>query len=66
MNLINPNENALATVGKVTKFLRQAGASEVDISNFITEATSGDYEHLLSVCRKHKLRMEESRKWTAG
>jgi len=41
--------NAFAIMGKVKQALKRAGASEELIQQYITEATSGDYDHLLAV-----------------
>ena len=42
--------NAFALMGKVAQALRRDGASKEEIDQFHEEATSGDYNHLLSVC----------------
>jgi len=46
VRLVGEDGNAFAIMGRVSKALRRAGL--VDIADeFMTEATSGDYNHLL-------------------
>jgi hypothetical protein len=42
--------NAYAMLGKVVAALREAG--HLDEDQFTTEATSGDYDHLLQTCMR--------------
>lgn len=48
VNLIGADGNAFSILGIVTKALRRAGVSKEEIAEFQSEATSGDYHHLLS------------------
>lgn len=41
--------NAYAVMGAVQRELALAGASREELSRYITEATSGDYDNLLRV-----------------
>jgi hypothetical protein len=47
--LTDENGNAFSIIGRVSKALRKAGASKEDVSDFVREATSGNYDHLLQV-----------------
>jgi hypothetical protein len=46
--LVGADGNAFAILGKVTKALRRAGVDAAEIDAFTTDATSGDYDHLLA------------------
>ena len=55
IDLTGPNGNAFFLLGSAkmwTKQLNEAGA-ELDWKAIEADATSGDYEHLLSVMEKH-------------
>lgn len=41
--------NAFAVMGAVKKALKGAGASSEEISEYLSESMSGDYDHLLRV-----------------
>jgi hypothetical protein len=45
--------NAFAILGRVQAALRNAGASQDAIRAFLSEAKSGDYDHLLQTCMKY-------------
>lgn len=47
VRLTGKNGNAFAVLGEVSKALRRAGASDEYVKQFMDEATSGDYDHLL-------------------
>ncbi len=47
VTLVGEDGNAFAILGKVQSKLRRAGVDKAEISAFIAEATSGDYDHLL-------------------
>ena len=47
VSLIGADGNAFAIIGNVIRELRRAGISSDEIAAFQTEATSGDYDHLL-------------------
>ena len=44
--------NAFAILGTVKKALHRADVSKEEQDQFITEATAGDYDHLLQTCMK--------------
>ena len=46
--LIGQDGNAFAILGSVQRALRKAGASKDEINQYMQEAMSGDYNHLLS------------------
>jgi len=47
VELIGQDGNAFAVLGAVTKALKRAGVSKEEQDEFMQEATSGDYDHLL-------------------
>ena len=47
--LIGEDGNAFSIMGRVKKALRRAGADQEYIDRYLSEATSGDYDHLLVV-----------------
>lgn len=50
VSLIGRDGNAFAILGAVQKALKRADVPETKIQEFIAEATSGDYDHLLQTC----------------
>ena len=48
VQLIGQDGNAFAILGSVQRALRKAGASKDEINQYMEEAMSGDYNHLLS------------------
>ena len=48
VKLIGQDGNAFAILGSVQRALRKAGASKDEINQYMQEAMSGDYNHLLS------------------
>lgn len=48
VKLIGEDGNAFAVLGRVKQALRKAGVSKAERDEFIAEATSGDYNHLLA------------------
>ena len=53
VKLIGGDGNAFAIMGKVHQALRRAGADEEYIDQYTSEATEGDYDHLLQVTLKY-------------
>ena len=51
VELVGQDGNAYAILGAVGKALRRAGHEEA-AKEFMTEATSGDYDHLLQTAMK--------------
>jgi hypothetical protein len=52
VRLSGQDGNAFAIIGRVTKALRRAGVTQASISEFTSEATSGDYDHVLQTCMR--------------
>lgn len=52
VKLVGGDGNAFAILGKVSKALRAAGVPQAERDEFMAEATSGDYDHLLQICMK--------------
>lgn len=52
VKLVGTDGNAFAVLGNVQRAMRKAKVSQEQISEFMTEATSGDYDHLLQTCMK--------------
>lgn len=50
VELVGHDGNAFAVLGRVQRGLRKGGATHDDIEQFMAEAMSGDYDHLLRVC----------------
>lgn len=48
--LVGEDGNAFAILGRVLGALRHAGVPKEERDEFMQEATSGDYEHLLQTC----------------
>lgn len=53
VKLIGQDGNAFAVMGSVKRALKNAGADKEYIDKYISEATSGDYDHLLAVSMKY-------------
>ena len=47
VELTGGNGNAFAILGAVQQELRRGGATPEEVAQFVDEATSGDYDHLL-------------------
>jgi hypothetical protein len=50
--LTGEDGNAFAILGRCRKAAREAGLRESEITAFVTEATSGDYDHLLQTAMR--------------
>jgi hypothetical protein len=50
VKLVGNDGNAFAILGRVSGALRRAGVSEEERKQFMSEAMSGDYNHLLQTC----------------
>ena len=50
VKLVGRDGNAFAIMGTVSKALRDNGASKAEIDQFLSEAMSGNYDHLLQTC----------------
>lgn len=53
VKLIGLNGNAFFVMGKVKRALQKAGADREYIDQYLSEATFGDYHHLLAVSMKY-------------
>lgn len=53
VQLLGEDGNAFAIMGKVRKALKRAGYSKEFIDQYVQEATSGDYDHLLQVTMRY-------------
>ena len=52
VQLTGQDSNALNLIGLVKNALRDAGVEQDEISEFITEATSGNHDHVIQTCMK--------------
>ena len=53
VKLIGQDGNAFAVMGNIKRALKRAGADKEYIEKYLKEATSGDYDHLLTVSMKY-------------
>ncbi len=53
VKLIGEDGNAFSIMGRVKKALMRAGADKEYIDRYLSEATSGDYDHLLMVSMEY-------------
>jgi len=53
VKLIGQDGNAFSVMGNVKQVLKYAGADQEYINQYLKEATSGDYNHLLTVSMKY-------------
>lgn len=51
VNLINADGNVFAILGTVSKMIKRAGHGD-RCTEFMDEATAGDYDHALRTCMK--------------
>ena len=49
VKLIGEDGNAFAIMGRVIREMKRAGVDAAIVEQYKTEATSGDYDHLLAV-----------------
>lgn len=52
VKLTETDGNAFSIIGRVTKALRNGGATPEQIKEFQTDAMGGDYDHLLQTCMR--------------
>lgn len=50
VQLTGEDGNAMAIIARVSRALRTAGVDKDELDDFLDEAMSGDYDHLLAVC----------------
>jgi len=53
IQLTGNDGNAFAILGNVRRGMKRAGATDEELKAFMSEATSGDYDHLLQTCMKY-------------
>ncbi len=53
VQLTGNDGNAFAILGNCQKAARRAGLTKFQVDEFVNEATSGDYDHLLQTCMKY-------------
>lgn len=53
VKLVGQDGNAFAIIGRCMSALKEAGASEEHIQTFHDEATSGDYDNVLTTAMKY-------------
>ena len=53
VKLIGQDGNAFAIMGNIKRALKRAGADKEYIDEYLKEATSSDYNHLLTVSMKY-------------
>ena len=53
VKLVGEDGNAFAIMGRCTRAARKAGLSTQQIEEYMHEATSGDYNHLLTTTMKY-------------
>ena len=53
VKLVGQNGNAFSVMGHVKNALRRAGADKEYIDKYLSQATSGDYDHLLVVSMEY-------------
>lgn len=49
VKMVGEDGNAFSILGRVSKAMKRAGL-RAEAEEFLTEATSGDYDHLLQTC----------------
>lgn len=52
VQLTEEDDTAMMIVGRVRRALRHGGATPGEIEDFVQEAMSGDYDHLLQTCMR--------------
>ena len=53
VKLVGQDGNAFSIMGRVRKALMRSGADQEYIDQYLSEATSGDYDHLLFVSMEY-------------
>ncbi len=53
LKLVGEDGNAFAILGRAMKAAKMAGWTEVEWHTVSSDATSGDYDHLLQVITEH-------------
>lgn len=63
IRLVGLDGNAFGILGRCQVAARKAGLTRIEINEFLDEATSGDYNHLLRTCMKYFSCDEEIQDW---
>lgn len=53
VQLTGESDNAFAILGNVRQALKKAGVSKAEVDSFLSDAKSGDYDHLLQTCMRY-------------
>lgn len=53
VKLVGEDSNAYYILGKITQAMRRAGVPKEEAAAFMSEATAGDYDHLLQTAMKY-------------
>lgn len=53
VSLVGEDGNAFSILGRVTKAMRRGKCTEEQVKEFMSEATTGDYDHLLVTVMKY-------------
>lgn len=53
VDLVGSDGNAFAVLGTVTRAMRRAGVPKDERDAFVSEATAGDYDHLLQTVLRY-------------
>lgn len=53
VQLVGEDGNAFAIIGRARKAMRKKNLTSEQISEFVDEATAGDYNHVLATCMKY-------------
>jgi hypothetical protein len=52
VQLTGEDGNAIMIIGRVSRALRRAGATDEEVREFSAEAMSGDYDNVLATCMR--------------
>jgi hypothetical protein len=52
VKLVGEDGNAFSIMGRVRQAMQRAGLPKAEIDAFMSECTSGDYDHLLGTCMR--------------
>lgn len=53
VKLVGEDGNAFSIMSRCARAMRLAGKTKRQVGDFMEEATSGDYDHLLRTCMSH-------------
>jgi len=52
VNLVGEDGNAFAILARVKRALKRADVSQEEVTEFLDDAKSGDYDHLIQTCMR--------------